>query len=43
MFDPPVLKETMKLEDDEQKVYTLVFPKKSVGIYFNLTCIPLLR
>jgi len=43
MFDLSVLKETMKLEDDEQKVYTLVFPKKSVSVYFHLTCIPLLR
>ncbi|KAG5314272.1 SYDM protein, partial [Acromyrmex insinuator] len=29
MFDLPVLKETMKLEDDKQKVYALVFSKKS--------------
>lgn len=36
MFDLPVLKEIMKLEDDEQKIYALVFPKKSVGVYFNL-------
>jgi len=35
MFDLPVLKETMKLKD-EQKVYALVFPKKAVGVYFNL-------
>lgn len=43
MFDLPILKEAVKPEDDKQKVYALVFSKKSVGVYFNLICILLLR
>lgn len=42
MFDLPVLKEAVKSED-KQKVYVLVFPEKSVGVYFNLKYILLLR
>lgn len=42
MFDLPVLKEAVKSED-KQKVYALVFPEKSVGVYFNLKYILLLK
>lgn len=43
MFDLPVLKEAVKHEDNQQKVYALVLPKKSVGISFTSNCILLLR
>lgn len=32
--DLSVLKRTMKLEDDKQKVYALIFPNKLVSFYF---------
>lgn len=33
--DLSILKRTMKLEDDKQKVYALIFPNKLVSFYLN--------